>query len=65
MAAVLSIMMLVALALIAGAVVLWRRGAARLQVFLMLAVALVIAGNIALWVVPTSSGKAPIDQTLN
>jgi hypothetical protein len=65
MALLLSLMMLAAIALVAGAVVLWRRGGKRLQVILMLVMAVVIAGNIALWVVPTSSGKAPIDQTLN
>ena len=65
MTLVLSLIMLVAIALVGGAIVLWRRGSARMQAVLMLVLAAIIAGNVALWVVPTSSGKAPIDRTLN
>ena len=47
----LSVMMLAVLALIAGAVFAWRRGA-RQQALLMLAAGLVIAVNVAIWAVP-------------
>jgi hypothetical protein len=44
---VLSVTMLVALALVAGAVTLWRRGA-RKQPALMVVLALVMVGNVVL-----------------
>lgn len=65
MSLVLSLIILVAIALAGGAIVLWRRGGARMQVVLMLVLAAIIAGNVALWVVPTSSGIAPVDRELN
>ena len=65
MALVLSLTMLVAILLIGGAFALWRRGGSRLQVALMLLLAAIMAGNVALWVVPTPSGKAPVDRALN
>lgn len=55
-ATVLSIVMLAALALVLGAVVLWRRGGSRLQVALMLVLAAIMAANVAIWVVPTRGG---------
>ena len=65
MALVLSLIMLVAIALVGGAAVLWRRGGSPMQVLRMLVLAAVIAGNVALWVVPTASGTAPVDRRLN
>lgn len=44
----LSLMMLTALAMLAGAVLLWRRGE-RQRPLLMLAVALVLGVNVAIW----------------
>lgn len=61
----LSVFVLLAIALIVGAVVLWRRGGSRMQIALMLLLAAIVAGNVALLVVPTSSGTAPIDGKLN
>ncbi len=61
---VLSIMVLACLALVLGALALWRRGGQRKQVALMLVLAAVLAVNVAIWVVPDQQGKAPIGQEL-
>lgn len=53
---VLSLMVLTALALLGGAVWLWRRQRAGRQALLMLGLAAVIAVNVALWAVPDESG---------
>jgi hypothetical protein len=58
MALILSILMLGALALSAGAVVLWRRGDRR-KAGLMAVAALVVAGNVALLTVPLGDGRSP------
>lgn len=63
MAFVLSILVLLALALVAGGVVLWRRGA-RKQAGLMLAAATVAALNVAIWTVPDAGGEAPAGRVL-
>ncbi|MBP6361910.1 MAG: hypothetical protein KA233_00075 [Novosphingobium sp.] len=57
---VLSVMVLAAIALVIGAVVLWRRGGRTRQVSLMLLLAAIIAANLALWLVPYDSGQAPV-----
>jgi len=59
---VLSILVLATIALIIGAIALWRRGGQRKQVWLMLLLAAIIAGNVLVWVVPDSTGKAPVSQ---
>jgi hypothetical protein len=59
---ILSVVALVALALIAGAIYLWRRGGARKQAGLMLVLAVVMIVNVLIWTVPGSSGTAPIDS---
>jgi hypothetical protein len=64
MNALLSLMMLAAGALVAGAYYLWRRGASRLQVVLMLVMALVIVGNVAIWTVPAGDSPPPVKQQL-
>lgn len=48
----LSLTMLTALALVIGAVWLWRRGGARRQVWLMLLLAGVMLANVAIWSLP-------------
>ena len=65
MALVLSILMLAMLALVLGAIVLWRRGGSRKQVALMLVLAGVMAVNVAIWTLPGRDGQAPIAQELN
>ena len=63
MSTTLSLMVLTAIALVLGAAFLWRRGGSRRQIVLMLVLAAVIAGNVAIWALPTKSGKAPMDVT--
>jgi len=61
---VLSIMVLACLALVLGALALWRRGGQRKQVVLMLLLAAIVAANVAIWVVPNQQGKALVGQDL-
>jgi len=56
--------MLATIAMVIGAAVLWRRGGSRLQVALMLLVAAIMAGNVAIWTWPDASGKAPLLQEI-
>jgi len=60
---ILSIMMLAAIALLLGAVAAWRK-ASRKQALLMAVLAVVIAANVAVWVVPGKDGKAPVNATI-
>jgi len=60
----LSLAVLMVFALPAGAWLLWKRGGPRKQVILMLVLAAILAANVAIWVIPTSSGTAPVSQTL-
>jgi hypothetical protein len=57
-ATVLSIVMFAAIALVLGAIALWRRGAPRLQIALMLLLAAIMAGNVAIWVIPAKDGTS-------
>ena len=59
---VLSIMALALVALLLGALYLWRKGGHAKQAGLMLLLAVVIAVNIAIWTVPSGTGTAPIDK---
>jgi len=61
MATVLSIMVLATIAFLAGAAYYWRQGGRR-QAILMLVLAAVIAGNIALLTVPGPGGEAPFNK---
>lgn len=54
----LSLAMLMVLALPAGAWVLWRRGGSRKQAALMVLLAVILAANVAIWLVPTRSGES-------
>ncbi|MDE2436150.1 MAG: hypothetical protein KGM49_07820 [Sphingomonadales bacterium] len=58
---ILSILVLAAFAMVIGAVAWWRRGM-RKQAALMLVLALVIAGNVAIWVIPDRNGDAPANS---
>jgi len=55
-------MVLTGVALIAGAVLLWRHGGSRKQIVLMVVLALVIAINVGIWTLPDGSGETPIDR---
>lgn len=59
---VLSIVMLAAFALLAGAFVLWRRTGEVKNPALMVVLALVAIANILIWTVPTDDGTSPLDQ---
>jgi uncharacterized membrane protein len=59
---VLSIVMLAAIALVAGAVVLWRRTGEVRNPALMVLLAVIAVANVLIWTLPTSGGQAPIEQ---
>lgn len=59
---VLSIVMLAALALVAGAFVLWRRTGEVRNPALMVLLAAVAVVNVLIWTLPTPGGTAPIEQ---
>ncbi len=59
---VLSIVMLAALALVAGAVVLWRRTGEVRNPALMVLLAAIAVANVLIWTLPSSGGQAPIEQ---
>ena len=55
---ILSIATFAAVLLLVGAWKRWRRDGASLQMWLMIAAALVILANIAIWKVPDQQGKS-------
>lgn len=59
---VLSIVMLAALALVAGAVVLWRRTGEVKNPALMVFLAVIAVVNVLIWTLPSTDGQAPIEQ---
>lgn len=56
----LSIMMLAAIALLAGSAFLWFARSQRKQAGLMALLAFIMIANVAIWTVPDKSGEAPI-----
>ena len=56
-------MMLAALALGAGAVVLWRRGE-RQRPALMALLVVVFLVNVGIWTLPDASGEAPVEKSI-
>jgi len=59
---VLSVLMLLAFALVAGAIYLWRKGGRMKQVTLMLVLAVVAIGNVLIWTVPDQDGQSPMQR---
>lgn len=59
---VLAIVMLAALALVAGAYFLWRRTGEAKNPALMVVLAVIAVANVLIWTVPSSDGKAPVQQ---
>ena len=59
---VLSIVMLTALALLAGAAVLWRRTGEVKQPALMVVLAVIAVLNVLIWTVPAGDGEAPLEK---
>ena len=60
--AILSIAMIAAFLLLVGAWKRWRRDGASQQMWLMVAAALIIFANIAIWVVPDKQGKSLVSE---
>lgn len=58
---VLSLVMLTALALVAGAFVYWRRTGMVKQPALMVLLAVIAVINVLIWTIPTTNGPAPLD----
>jgi hypothetical protein len=58
--AMLSLLMLCAIALIGGAFLLWRRRGLSRNVWLMLIAAAVMLADVAIWVVPGPNGATPM-----
>ena len=59
---VLSMLVLAAIAMVGGAIFLWRRGGAQKQVWLMLLAAVTMIANVLIWAVPDKDGTAPLDR---
>jgi len=59
---VLAIVMLTALALVAGAFVLWRRTGEAKNPALMVLLAVIAVLNVLIWTIPSTGGEAPITQ---
>ena len=59
---VLSIVMLAALALLAGAFALWRRTGEAKNPLLMVMLAVIAVANVLIWTLPSAGGQAPIEQ---
>ena len=59
---ILSVLVLAAVALVGGAIFLWRRDGAKKQVWLMLVLAVVMIVNVLIWTLPDKDGTAPIDR---
>ena len=59
---VLSVVMLVAFALIGGAFLYWRRTGAIKQPLLMMVLAFVAIINVLIWTLPDARGDSPLDQ---
>jgi len=53
----LSLLSLTAIALVLGALFLWKREGYRRQALLMLVLAAILAGNIVIWTLPDPSGS--------
>jgi hypothetical protein len=62
LATVLSILVLAAIALLAGAVWLWRKPGMRKQAMLMLTLAGIAIVNVAIWTLPDGKGRTPVGQ---
>lgn len=58
---VISLVVLAMILLLGGAAWLWRKGV-RKQALLMAVLALVMAANVAIWLVPTQNGGSLKDQ---
>jgi drug/metabolite transporter superfamily protein YnfA len=60
--AVLSLLVLAAIALIIGAFMMWRRTGNLKNALLMVLLAAVALVNVAIWTLPDASGDAPLEK---
>ncbi|MGY6552696.1 MAG: hypothetical protein ACXIT4_12520 [Erythrobacter sp.] len=58
---VLSLVMLTAVALLAGAVIYWRRTGAVKQPVLMVLLAIIAIINVLIWTIPDKDGETPLE----
>jgi hypothetical protein len=54
-------MMLAGVGLLAGALLMAKRGVPRQKIVLMIIAAVVMFANVAMWVVPMGDGTAPVE----
>lgn len=59
---VLSLVMLAAFALVAGAFVLWQRTGERQKPALMVLLALIALANVLIWTLPDEAGRSLADE---
>lgn len=59
---VLSIVVLAAIALFAGAFLLWRRTGNVKNALLMVVLGVIALVNVGIWTIPTTDGEAPLDK---
>lgn len=57
-----SLLVLTTIALVLGAVALFRRGGYRKQAILMLVLAAVMVMNVVIWTLPTGEGQSLVSQ---
>lgn len=60
--AVLSLLVLAAIALVIGAFMMWRRTGNLKNALLMVLLAVVALVNVAIWTLPDASGDAPLEK---
>lgn len=58
----ISLLVLTTIALVLGAVALFRRGGYRRQAVLMLVLAAIMAANVAIWTLPTPEGQSLVTE---
>ena len=59
---ILSVLVLASVAMVGGAILLWRRDGFSKPVWLMLLLAVVMIANVLIWTIPDKDGTAPIDR---
>lgn len=62
LATALSLTILAAFALLAGAAYLWRKPGYRKQAVLMIVLALIALVNVGIWTLPDGDGRSPAGQ---
>lgn len=60
MNAILSILMLAAIAMVVGAIMLWRKTGEAKRPLLMALLAVIALVNVAIWTLPDASGESPL-----